>query len=98
MHACAVEGNFDDCQALVKKMFNDMDFREQYALTAVNSINWARILAQVVYYFTAALSLGAPERSLTFIVPTGNFGNIFAGYVAKRFGILNTFWNIYWLI
>ena len=84
VHVCAIDGTFDDCQALVKNLFNDTHFRQQFALAAVNSINWARILTQVVYYFAAALALGAPERCVTFIVPTGNFGNIFAGYVAKR--------------
>ncbi len=87
VHNIAVEGNFDDCQALVKAMFNDGSFRDRVELAAVNSINWARIVAQVVYYVTAALSLGAPERAVSFTVPTGNFGNIYAGYVAKRIGL-----------
>jgi threonine synthase len=87
VHAVAVEGNFDDCQALVKAMFNDHAFRDRQRLAAVNSINWARIVAQIVYYFTAAVSLGAPHRPVSFTVPTGNFGDVFAGYVAKRMGL-----------
>jgi threonine synthase len=87
VHALAVEGNFDDCQALVKAMFNHHRFRDRVALSGVNSINWARIVAQVVYYFTSAVALGAPARPVTFTVPTGNFGDIFAGYVAKRMGL-----------
>lgn len=83
----ALEGTFDDCQSVVKALFADASFRTEYALSAVNSINWARIMAQVVYYFRAALSLGAPERDVSFAVPTGNFGNVFAGYVAKRMGL-----------
>lgn len=83
----ALQGTFDDCQAAVKSLFADEDFRETYHLSAVNSINWARIMAQIVYYFYAALSLGAPDREVSFAVPTGNFGNIFAGYVAKRMGL-----------
>lgn len=87
VHALAVEGNFDDCQALVKAMFNDLKFRDGLGLTGVNSINWGRILAQVVYYFTAALSLGGPDRAISFCVPTGNFGDILAGFVAKKMGL-----------
>ncbi len=87
VHNIALEGNFDDCQAIVKALFNDLAFRDQVGLAGVNSINWARIMAQVVYYFTAALSLGAPHRAVSFCVPTGNFGDIFAGFVAKRMGI-----------
>ena len=83
----AVEGNFDDCQALVKDLFNDLPFRDEVNLSAVNSINWARVMAQVVYYFHAALSLGGPERPVAFSVPTGNFGDVFAGYVAARMGL-----------
>jgi len=83
----AVDGTFDDCQALVKAMFNDHAFRDRVALSGVNSINWARIMAQVTYYFTAGVALGAPHRPLSFAVPTGNFGDIFAGYVAKRMGL-----------
>jgi threonine synthase len=87
VHALAIEGNFDDCQAIVKAMFNHHRFRDRVALSGVNSINWARIVAQVVYYFTSAVALGAPARPVTFTVPTGNFGDIFAGYVAKRMGL-----------
>nr|QDF41594.1 threonine synthase [Bradyrhizobium symbiodeficiens] len=87
VHALAIEGNFDDCQALVKGMFNNHRFRDATSLSGVNSINWARIVAQVVYYFTAAVAVGAPARAVDFVVPTGNFGDIFAGYVAKRMGL-----------
>lgn len=87
VHAIAVKGNFDDCQNLVKEMFNDAAFRDKVKLSGVNSINWARIMSQVVYYFTAALSLGGPDRKISFTVPTGNFGDIFAGYVAKKMGL-----------
>ena len=87
VHALAIEGNFDDCQSMVKGMFNDHAFRDALALSGVNSINWARIMPQIVYYFTAAISLGAPDRPISFTVPTGNFGDIFAGYVAKRMGL-----------
>jgi threonine synthase len=87
VHAIAVEGNFDDCQALVKGMFNDHAFRDRTKLSGVNSINWGRIMAQIVYYFSSALSLGAPDRAVSFTVPTGNFGDIFAGYAAKRMGL-----------
>lgn len=87
VHALAINGNFDDCQNLVKEMFNDAKFRDGVKLSGVNSINWARIMAQVVYYFTASLSLGGPDRKISFTVPTGNFGDIFAGYVAKKMGL-----------
>ena len=87
VHALAIKGNFDDCQNLVKAMFNDIDFRDRLKISGVNSINWARIMAQVVYYFTAAISLGSPDRKVSFTVPTGNFGDIFAGYVAKKMGL-----------
>jgi len=87
VHALAVDGDFDDCQAAVKDMFNDFAFREEVRLAGVNSINWGRVLAQVVYYFTAAVSLGAPHRAISFTVPTGNFGDIFAGYIAKKMGL-----------
>jgi len=87
VHALAVDGDFDTCQSLLKDMFNDHSFRDDVHLAGVNSINWARILAQVVYYFTAAVAVGAPERHISFTVPTGNFGDIFAGYVAKRMGL-----------
>lgn len=87
VHALAVDGDFDDCQALLKDMFNDFEFRDGVKLAGVNSINWARVVAQVVYYFTSAVAVGAPHRSVSFTVPTGNFGDIFAGYVAKRMGL-----------
>ncbi|MBO0662022.1 threonine synthase [Jiella sp. MQZ9-1] len=87
VHAVAVDGNFDDCQALVKAMFNDARFRDEVGLSGVNSINWGRIMAQIVYYFTAAASVGAPKRKIAFTVPTGNFGDIFAGYAAMRMGL-----------
>lgn len=87
VHALSIEGNFDDCQNLVKGMFNDLEFRDSISLSGVNSINWGRIMSQVVYYFSAALSLGAPDRAISFTVPTGNFGDIFAGYVAKKMGL-----------
>ena len=87
VHALSVEGHFDDCQARVKDLFNDLAFRDRVGLGAVNSINFARVLAQVVYYFTAATSLGAPYRPVSFCVPTGNFGDVFAGHLAKRMGL-----------
>ncbi|MEQ9693759.1 threonine synthase [Shimia sp. SDUM112013] len=87
VHALALDGDFDDCQAKLKDMFNDFDFRDGVKLAGVNSINWARVLAQVVYYFTTAVSLGAPTRKISFTVPTGNFGDIFAGYIAKKMGL-----------
>ncbi|APO73868.1 threonine synthase [Rhizobium etli 8C-3] len=87
VHALAVKGNFDDCQNLVKAMFNDAAFRQKVRLSGVNSINWARIMAQIVYYFTTAIALGGPDRKVSFTVPTGNFGDIFAGYAAKRMGL-----------
>ncbi|KRD64486.1 threonine synthase [Ensifer sp. Root278] len=87
VHAIAVKGNFDDCQNLVKAMFNDGAFRDRVKLSGVNSINWARIMAQIVYYFTTSVALGGPDRKISFTVPTGNFGDIFAGYVAKRMGL-----------
>lgn len=87
VHNIALEGTFDDCQAVVKALFGASSFRNQMHLSGVNSINWGRIVAQIVYYFTAAVSLGAPHRPVTFVVPTGNFGDIFAGYVAKRMGL-----------
>ena len=87
VHAVAVRGTFDDCQALVKGMFNDHAFRDRTALSGVNSINWARIAGQITYYFAAAAALGAPHRAVSFAVPTGNFGDIFAGYAAKRMGL-----------
>ena len=87
VHALALDGDFDDCQAAVKEMFNDFDFRDGVKLAGVNSINIARVLAQVVYYFTSAVSLGAPHRKVSFTVPTGNFGDIFAGFIAKQMGL-----------
>lgn len=87
VHALAVHGDFDDCQARVKDMFNHFEFRDAVGLAGVNSINWARVLAQVVYYFYSAVALGAPHREVSFTVPTGNFGDIFAGYIAKRMGL-----------
>ena len=87
VHALAIEGTFDDCQALVKAMFNHHAFRDRVRLSGVNSINWARIVAQAVYYFTAAVALGAPHRKVAFTVPTGNFGDVYAGYVASRMGL-----------
>ncbi|WP_309668275.1 threonine synthase [Tabrizicola sp.] len=86
-HALAIEGDFDEAQARVKDMFNDFAFRDGVRLAGVNSINWARVLAQVVYYFYAAVALGAPGRAVSFTVPTGNFGDIFAGYIARRMGL-----------
>lgn len=87
VHNIALDGTFDDCQDIVKTLFADNDFREKNHLTAVNSINWARILAQVVYYFYAAIRLGAPAKAISFSVPTGNFGDIYAGYIAKKMGL-----------
>ncbi|MCC7480229.1 MAG: threonine synthase [Hyphomicrobiales bacterium] len=87
IHNIAIEGNFDDCQAIVKALFNDLKFRDSVNLAGVNSINWARIMAQVVYYVSSAVALGAPDRRVSFCVPTGNFGDIFAGYTAKRMGL-----------
>ena len=87
VHCIALKGHFDDCQAIVKDLFAHKSFRETVSLSGVNSINWGRIMAQVVYYFTAASSLGAPYRPVSFTVPTGNFGDIFAGFVAKQMGL-----------
>ncbi|HEV7996565.1 MAG TPA: threonine synthase, partial [Stellaceae bacterium] len=85
--AIAIEGTFDDCQDLVKALFADAELRRTLNLAAVNSINWARIAAQTVYYFAAAAALGAPARPVSFSVPTGNFGNVYAGHVARRIGL-----------
>ncbi|UEM20301.1 threonine synthase [Skermanella mucosa] len=87
VHNIALEGSFDDCQDLVKAMFNDTSFRDEQNLSAVNSINWARIMAQIVYYFAAAIELGAPDRQVSFAVPTGNFGNVYAAYGARAMGL-----------
>ena len=87
IHNIALEGTFDDCQDMVKSLFSDKVFRKKHHLSTVNSINWARILAQAVYYFWSALALGAPYRKVIFSVPTGNFGNVFAGYAARRMGL-----------
>ena len=87
LYPIAIRGDFDDCQSLVKQMFNDLPFREKVSLAGVNSINWARILAQVVYYFSAAVSVGSPYRKVNFTVPTGNFGDIYAAFVAKKMGL-----------
>jgi threonine synthase len=87
VHALAIEGTFDDCQAIVKGLFAHPSFRDRVRLSTVNSINWVRVAAQVVYYFAAALALGAPARKIAFTVPTGNFGDAFAGYVAGRMGL-----------
>ena len=87
IHAIAVEGTFDDCQAIVKGMFNHHAFRDELNLSGVNSINWARVLAQLVYFFTGAVALGAPHRKLSFAVPTGNFGDVLAGWIAKGMGL-----------
>lgn len=87
VHAIAIDGTFDDCQAIVKGLFNDHGFRDRVKLSGVNSINWARIVAQVVYYFVAGAALGAPGRAARYVVPTGNFGDIFAGHVARRMGL-----------
>ncbi len=87
VHNIAIEGSFDDAQAMVKRMFGDREVNGPLTLSAVNSINWARLMAQVVYYFYAALRLGAPERQVAFSVPTGNFGDVFAGYVAAQMGL-----------
>jgi threonine synthase len=87
VHALALDGSFDDCQAILKRMFMNASFRDSVQLSGVNSINWARVVAQVVYYFVGAVSLGAPHRPVSFAVPTGNFGDILAGWIAKRMGL-----------
>ena len=87
VHNIAIDGSFDDAQAMVKRLFGDAEARSALTLSAVNSINWARLMAQVVYYFYAAVRLGAPDRAIAFSVPTGNFGDVFAGYVAARMGL-----------
>ncbi len=87
VHALAIDGTFDDCQNIVKALFQHGDFADEVRLSGVNSINWARVAAQVVYYFTSAVALGAPHREVSFAVPTGNFGDILAGWVAKKMGL-----------
>ena len=87
VHALAIQGSFDDCQRIVKDLFSDLALRDEMRLSGVNSINWARILAQIVYYFVGAVALGAPDRPVSFAVPTGNFGDVLAGYYAKRMGL-----------
>lgn len=87
VHNIAIEGSFDDAQAMVKRVFRDPAMNSRFHIGAVNSINWARLMAQVVYYFAAALQLGAPQRKVAFSVPTGNFGDVFAGYVAAKMGL-----------
>ena len=87
IHNIAIAGTFDDCQALVKAMFNDGSFAARLPLSAVNSINWARLLFQIPYYFYSATRLGAPHRAIGFAVPTGNFGDVFAGYAAAQMGL-----------
>jgi len=87
VHPIAIRGTFDDCQTIVKGMFANTAFREAHGLSGINSINWARIVGQIVYYFTAAVALGAPQQAVSFTVPTGNFGDIFAGYAARRMGL-----------
>jgi threonine synthase len=87
VHAIAIEGTFDDCQNIVKALFNDLALRDRIALAGVNSINWARLMSQIVYYFTSAVALGGPARPVSFAVPTGNFGDVLAGYAAKRMGL-----------
>ena len=87
IHVVALEGTFDDCQDVVKALFNHASFRDEFGLSGVNSINWARVLAQTVYYFTSAVALGAPHRKVSYTVPTGNFGDILAGWIAKKMGL-----------
>ncbi len=87
VHCIAIDGSFDDCQDLVKAMFNDQAFRDQFSLSAMNSINWARIMAQAAYYVASAAALGVPDRRIAFSVPTGNFGNVYAAYAARAMGV-----------
>jgi threonine synthase len=87
VHNLAIEGSFDDCQGLLKRIFGDLEFKRRFHLGAVNSMNWARLLAQIVYYVYGCLKVGRDGEALTFSVPTGNFGDIFAGYMAKRMGV-----------
>ena len=86
VHCIALDGTFDDCQDMVKALFNDPGFRDEHQLSAVNSINWVRIAVQIAYYAAAAAALGAPDRRIAFAVPTGNFGNVLSAYAAKRMG------------
>jgi threonine synthase len=87
IHTIALQGTFDDAQNILKRLFRNAPFRERVGLAGVNSINWARVVAQMVYYFTSAVALGAPHRHVSFAVPTGNFGDVLAGYIAKRMGL-----------
>jgi threonine synthase len=87
IHTIALRGTFDDAQSILKSLFRNASFREGVSLAGVNSINWARVVAQIVYYFTSAVALGGPAREISFAVPTGNFGDVLAGYVAKRMGL-----------
>ncbi|VWX59589.1 threonine synthase [Sphingorhabdus sp. 109] len=87
VHNIAIDGSFDDAQAMVKRMFADQQVTNRFSISAVNSINWARLMAQIVYYFYSASQLGAPHRKVAFSVPTGNFGDVFAGYVASKMGL-----------
>ena len=86
-HAIQVDGDFDQCQAIVKEIFSDISFRERVNLSAINSINWARLMPQIVYYFYSAFKLGSPDQKVSFSVPTGNFGNIYAGWCASKLGL-----------
>jgi threonine synthase len=87
VYTIALQGSFDDAQSILKSLFRDATWRARLGLAGVNSINWARVVAQMVYYFTSAVALGAPHRKISFAVPTGNFGDVLAGYVAKRMGL-----------
>ena len=87
-HALSVKTDFDGCQAIVKDCFEDLNFKDRTSLSAINSINWVRLLPQIVYYFYSALRVGSPEKEVVFSVPTGNFGNILAGWMAKKWGFL----------
>jgi threonine synthase len=86
VHNIGIDGSFDDCQSLMKAVFSDLDFKQQHHLASVNSVNWCRVMAQIVYYFSAYYQLGQPKQ-FDVCVPTGNFGNIFAGYMAKQMGL-----------
>ena len=80
----AVNSDFDGCQSIVKTLFKDLKFKDEFSLSAINSVNWARLIPQVVYYFFSAFMVGAPQKKISFSVPTGNFGNIFSGWIAKQ--------------